>query len=121
MSESDFGAGRIYGFDAGNIRDGAKDAVQQIAKVLEPLGIAWMPGKGDPESDVGPYAEQGAAWAWLGHDGTDYFDLHHTPDDTLDKIDPKALAQNAAAYAVFTYLAAEAEGGFGSAPKAESK
>ena len=121
VSESDFGAGRIYGFDAGNIRDGAKDAVQQIAKVLEPLGIAWMPGKGDPESDVGPYAEQGAAWAWLGHDGTDYFDLHHTPDDTLDKIDPKALAQNAAAYAVFTYLAAEAEGGFGSAPKAESK
>jgi carboxypeptidase Q len=118
VSESDFGAGRIYGFDAGNVSDGAKDAVQQIAKVLEPLGIAWMPGKGDPESDVGPYAQQGAAWAWLGHDGTDYFDLHHTPDDTLDKIDPKALAQNAAAYAVFTYLAAEADGGFGSAPKA---
>jgi Zn-dependent M28 family amino/carboxypeptidase len=120
VSESDFGAGRIYGFDAGNVSDGAKDAVQQIAKVLEPLGIAWMPGKGDPESDVGPYAQQGAAWAWLGHDGTDYFDLHHTPDDTLDKIDPKALAQNAAAYAVFTYLAAEAEGGFGSAPKAKA-
>ena len=118
VSESDFGAGRIYGFDTGNVSDGAKDAVQQIAKALEPLGIAWMPGKGDPESDVGPYAQQGAAWAWLGHDGTDYFDLHHTPDDTLDKIDPKALAQNAAAYAVFTYLAAEAEGGFGSAPKA---
>ena len=117
MAESDFGAGRIYGFDAGNVSDGAREAVQQIAKVLEPLGIAWMPGKGDPESDIGPFAQQGAAWAWLGHDGTDYFDLHHTPDDTLDKIDPKALAQNAAAYAVFTYLAAEAEGGFGSAPK----
>ena len=118
VSESDFGAGRIYGFDAGNVADGAKGAVQQIAQALAPLGIEWMPGKGDPESDVGPYAQEGAAWAWLGHDGTDYFDLHHTPDDTLDKIDPKALAQNAAAYAVFTYLAAEAEGGFGSAPKA---
>ena len=33
------------------------------------------------------------------------------------KIDPQALAQNAAAYAVFAYLAASAEGGFGRAPK----
>ena len=77
-----------------------------------------MAGKGDPESDIGPSTENGVAWAWLGHDGTDYFDLHHTADDTLDKIDPKALAQNVAAYAVFTYLAASADGGFGSAPKA---
>lgn len=58
------------------------------------------------------------AWAWLGHDGTDYFDLHHTSEDTLDKIDPKALAQNVAAYAVFAWLATQAEGDFGSAPVA---
>ena len=50
-------------------------------------------------------------------DGTEYFDLHHTPDDTLDKIDPEALAQNAAAYTVFAFLAAEADGGFGSEAK----
>ena len=118
VSESDFGAGRIYGFDAGNIADEAKDAVRQIATALAPLGIAWMPGDGSPESDVGPYAQAGAAWAWLGHDGTNYFDLHHTADDTLDKIDPQALQQNVAAYTVFTYLAAQAEGSFGSAPKA---
>ena len=49
----------------------------------------------------------GLACATLAQDGTDYFDLHHTPDDTLDKIDPEALAQNVAAYAAFTYLAAE--------------
>ena len=92
--------------------------MQQIATVLAPLGIEYMPGKGDPESDIGPSTERGVAWAWLGHDGTDYFDLHHTADDTLDKIDPQALAQNVAAYAVFTYLAAQADGGFGSAPQA---
>jgi aminopeptidase-like protein len=34
----------------------------------------------------------------LQQDGTDYFDLHHTPDDTLDKIDPEKLRQNVAAY-----------------------
>ena len=115
-AESDFGAGRIYGFDA-RVSPGAQPATQQIAAALAPLGIEPLPGKGDPESDIGPAIENGVAWAWLGHDGTDYFDLHHTADDTLDKIDPKALAQNVAAYAVFAYLAAQADGGFGSASR----
>lgn len=115
-AESDFGAGRIYGFDA-HASAAAQPAIQQIASVLAPLGIEYMPGKGDAESDIGPMTRNGVAWAWLGHDGTDYFDLHHTADDTLDKIDPKVLAQNVAAYTVFTYLAAQAEGDFGSAPK----
>lgn len=116
-AESDFGAGRIYGFDA-SARDLQPAALAQIQQVLAPLGIEWMPGKGDPESDIGPMTQRGMAWAWLGHDGSGYFDLHHNAEDTLDKIDPKDLAQNTAAYAVFTWLAAQAEGGFGSAAKA---
>lgn len=116
VSESDFGAGRIYGFDS-NAPASAKPALDQITKVLAPLGIEYLAGQGDPESDVGPLARYGATWAWLGHDGTDYFDLHHNADDTLDKIDPKALAQNVAAYAVFTYLAAQTDGSFGSTQK----
>jgi hypothetical protein len=115
VAESDFGAGRIYGFNTGAAPH-AQAAVAQIATALKPLGIEAM-AKGGPGPDVGPIAAEGAVWAWLGQDGTDYFDLHHTPDDTLDKIDPAALAQNAAAYAVFAYLAASADGGFGSAPK----
>ena len=43
----------------------------------------------------------------LSQDGTDYFDWHHTDNDTLDKIDPAALAQNVAAWAVTTFLAAQ--------------
>jgi Zn-dependent M28 family amino/carboxypeptidase len=123
VSESDLGAGHIYGFDGGNIAGYAKGAFARIGEALAPLGIETLPGKGDPESDVGPYAAQGAAWAWLGHDATRYFDLHHTADDTLDKIDPQDLAQNVAAYAVYTYLAAEADGDFGSDPanKAEQR
>ncbi len=117
-AESDFGAGRIYGFDS-SARDTQPEALKQIMQALAPLGIEWLPKQGDPESDIGPLTQRGMAWAWLGHDGTHYFDLHHNADDTLDKIDQKDLAQNVAAYAVFTYLAAEAEGGFGSAPKNE--
>ncbi len=115
VAESDFGAGRIYAFNTGAAAH-AKTAAAQIAEALKPLGIEAI-AKGGPGPDVGPIAAEGAVWAWLGQDGTDYFDLHHTPDDTLDKIDPAALAQNVAAYAVFAYLAASADGDFGSAPK----
>lgn len=116
-AESDFGAGRIYGFD-GSARDTQPAAMAAIAGALAPLGVEWMPNQGDPESDIGAMTARGMAWAWLGHDGTDYFDLHHNAEDTLDKIDPKVLAQNVAAYAVFAWLASEAKGGFGSAPQA---
>ena len=119
VAESDFGAGRVYAFNTSSAKQGpAVEASRQIAQVLAPLGIEYTPDEGGPGPDVGPIAQRGAAWGALRQDGTDYFDLHHTPDDTLDKIDPKALAQNAAAYTVFAYLAAEADGTFGSEPKA---
>ena len=115
-AESDFGAGRIYAFNTG-APEHARAATAQIARALAPLGIEYAPDKGGPGPDIGPLAAQGATWAWLAQDGTDYFDLHHTADDTLDKIDPAALAQNVAAYTVFAYLAAEADGDFGSSAK----
>ena len=116
VSESDFGAGRIYSFNS-NAPDSAKAAIAQIAGALKPLGIDVVDGEGGPESDVGPIAQLGATWASLSHDGTHYFDYHHNAEDTLDKIDPNDLAQNVAAYAVFAWLAAQADGSFGSAPK----
>lgn len=114
--ESDFGAGRIYGFNT-SAADGERTASDAIAEVLRPLGIDYLPDQGGPGPDISPLAARGGAWAWLGQDGTGYFDLHHNADDTLDKVDPDAVAQNTAAYAVFAWLAAESEGGFGSAPK----
>lgn len=111
--ESDFGAGRIYAFNT-SAPEHAQAATRQIAQALAPLGIEHAPGQGGPGPDIIPLAAKGAAWAWLAQDGTDYFDLHHTADDTLDKVDPEALAQNVAAWAVFAWLAAEAEGDFGS-------
>jgi carboxypeptidase Q len=115
-AESDFGAGRIYAFNS-NAAPHARGALVQIAEALKPLGIDYAEGKGGPGPDLIPLTQQGAVWAWLAQDGTDYFDYHHTPDDTLDKIDPASLAQNTAAYAVFAYLAASADGSFGSAAK----
>jgi hypothetical protein len=46
-------------------------------------------------------------------DAAPYFDLHHTANDTFDKVDPALVRLNVAAYATLAYLAAQAEGGFG--------
>ncbi|PZO63458.1 MAG: aminopeptidase [Pseudoxanthomonas suwonensis] len=114
VAESDFGAGRIYAFST-SAAEASHPAIARMAEALQPLGIAHTPGEGGPGPDVGPIAALGAAWASLRQDGSDYFDLHHTADDTLDKIEPAALAQNVAAYAVFAWLAADADGDFGDA------
>ncbi len=117
-SESDFGAGRIWGFRA-QVLETALPAIEQIAAALEPLGIVKQPEPGAGGADLGPMRRLGMPAVSLLQDGSDYFDWHHTDNDTLDKIDPKALNQNVAAYAVFGYLAAEAPVAFGPLPPPE--
>jgi hypothetical protein len=117
-TESDFGAGRIWRMSA-SVKPSARGAIEQIAKVIEPIGVAYdatKPGGGG--SDLSQMHAKGMAALSLTQDGTDYFDYHHNANDTLDKIDPKALAQNVAVYATFAYMAAQADGNFGSAPDA---
>ena len=71
--------------------------------------------KGDADgTDVEPTIKAGAPWISLGQDGTRYFDYHHTPDDTLDKIDPAQLRQNVAAW---TAVLAILSGGIEPEPK----
>lgn len=115
-AESDFGAGRIYALRAG-VSDAARPRIAAIGALLAPLGIALENSGGGAGPDIGAMAGNGMAWAQLAQDGSDYFDYHHTANDTLDKVDPRALDQQVAAYAVLAYLAAQADGGFGSGQK----
>jgi carboxypeptidase Q len=105
-TESDFGSGDIWRFDS-RVDEEKLLQMAAIAKVLEPLGIA--PGnntaRGGP--DLKYLREMGVPIVSLLQDGQDYFDFHHTADDTFDKIAPRALDQNVAAYAAFMYLVAE--------------
>jgi len=117
-TESDFGSGPVWRMSA-SVKPEARAAVAQIAGVLAPLGVAYdenRPGGGG--SDLSQMHAKGMAALSLTQDGTMYFDYHHNANDTLDKIDPKDLAQNVAVYAAYAYMAAEAEGDFGSAPDA---
>jgi carboxypeptidase Q len=98
-SESDFGADRIWRVDFG-LPDSAKALVARLTSALAALGIG--PGS-DPASggtDVGELVKSGVPVIDLQQDGTRYFDLHHTADDTLDKIDRVQLEQNVAAWAI---------------------
>jgi Zn-dependent M28 family amino/carboxypeptidase len=113
--ESDFGAGRVYALRAG-VDPAAWPVIEQIGTVLAPLGVVTERTGGSPGPDVGPIVALGAPWAQLAQDGTDYFDYHHTANDTLDKIDPKALDQQVAAYAALAYLAAQSQVDFGRVP-----
>jgi len=106
-TESDFGADTIWQF-VSNVNKAANPAIDAISRVITPLGIVRGPSdvkNGGP--GIIPLAMQGVPTIRLNQNGMDYFDLHHTPDDTLDKIDPDKLAQNVAAYAAVIYLAAE--------------
>ena len=113
LVESDFGAGRVWKVDSrlGKEREAEAKALQQA---LAPLGIA--PGALDKAegSDIGPLLADGLAGVALAQDGTYYFDLHHTPDDTLDKVDPEDLRQNVAAW---TTMLAVLSGGIEAEPK----
>jgi len=113
VAESDFGAGRIYAIDA-RVSDAAWPVIEAIQRELEPLGIELGGRQASGGPDFSPAARLGVAAVDLRQDGTDYFDYHHTINDTLDKIDSDDLAQNAAAYAVLAWLGAQSLVDFGS-------
>ena len=96
--ESDFGADRVWRVDF-HLPETAKPLADQIASALQPLGIGRGQQKAGGGADVQAIIRNNnLAVIDLQQDGTRYFDLHHTPDDTLDKIDPEQLRQNVAAW-----------------------
>ena len=106
--ESDFGAERVWRVDL-NFAPANKPLGAKVSAALAPMGIVTGAAKAGGGTDVEPIiAAQKLAVVDLQQDGTRYFDLHHTPDDTLDKIDPAQLEQNVAAWtAVLKVLANE--------------
>jgi carboxypeptidase Q len=108
--ESDFGAGRVWQVNF-NLPASADALKVKIAAALAPLGISKGTLIAGDGADVGPIrTEQKLGAIDLSQDGTKYFDLHHTPDDTLDKIDKAELRQNVAAWATVIALLASYTG-----------
>ena len=112
-SESDFGAGPIYGLQSSsNVSPNAIHVVDTMAGLMGKLGVSRRSGDTSGGPDMIPLAALGVPALNLMQDGTDYFDLHHTPDDTFDKVNPEHMRQNLAVWTVFTFIAAEWPGSF---------
>jgi carboxypeptidase Q len=107
--ESDFGADRIYELALPKSVQESEFA-KAVLRVLTPIGVLLTErAVEDVGTDVGPSVEAGVPGFLLEQDGMRYFDIHHTPDDTLDKIDRTQLDQNVAAWAALVWLAADSD------------
>lgn len=96
--ESDFGADRIWRFDS-NFRETNPALHKTIAAAVARFGVSSSTDIATGGADLNIVRDQKGALIDLQQDGTRYFDLHHTPDDTLDKIDIMQLRQNVAVWA----------------------
>jgi carboxypeptidase Q len=87
-------------------QDVAVGQLDDLLQLLSPLGAtrARLGGSG---ADVGPLKTLGAACLGLNVDGRLYFNTHHTSADTVDKVDPRELADCAVTLAVAAYVIAD--------------
>ena len=91
-AEADFGGDRVWSFRA-SLANPKSPLLADLTNKLAPLGIGPGSGEAHGGTDVGPMVLLGTPVIDLEQDGTRYFDIHHTADDTLDKIDRAQLAQ----------------------------
>ena len=80
--------------------------LQEIAKLLSGIGADRIAATGGG-ADIGPIMREGVPGAALNVEGSRYFDIHHTPADTLDKVNPRELALCVATMAVMAYVVAD--------------
>jgi carboxypeptidase Q len=105
MLESDGGVFDPAGFGFTG-PDGARRTVTAIAGLLKSLGADKIEAAGGG-ADIGPSVAAAGIPAMSHLVSGDYFLIHHTPADTMDRITPKQMADNAAAIAVMVYTVAD--------------
>ena len=104
--ESDSGAAHPLGFDVKMISSSI-DLLRPVLNVLQSFGAtAMQPSTYPPGADIAAMSEAGVPALGVLQDGRTYFNYHHTAADTLDKVVPGELRENAAAMAVMGYALA---------------
>lgn len=101
--ESDSGAAHPLGFEA-RVSKPAADVLRPLMNVLQSFGANVLHDSSyAPGADIAAMSESGVPALGLMQDGRTYFNYHHTAADTLDKVVPAELRENAAAMAVIAY------------------
>lgn len=121
--ESDNGAQHIVSFQmpAGAVN---MPAIQALHGALAPIGVVFdldpVRFGGD---DIGHLVPLGVPQMGLRQENSHYFDIHHSAEDTLDKVDPVEMDKAVAAWAATIYAIAEGQVDFrkAAAPPAPKK
>ena len=103
--ESDRGAGHPLGFEV-MAKPEVLPLLAPVSQVLQSSGAGLLKLTEGTEADISPLGDAGVPSFGLWQDTRTYFNYHHTAADTLDKVNPEELAENAAAMAVLAYALA---------------
>ena len=104
--ETDAGAAPPVGFTS-TLEGAELERIQSRMRVLSRIAPMYFRSSRQTGADTSPLTAAGIVGFGLVPNPRYYFDYHHTDADTLDKVDPKALAQNTAALAALAYTLAE--------------
>ncbi len=107
--EADFGAGPVWRL-ASRVNPAQLPAVDQIHRAMQPFKLERGGNEATGGADLDGLARLGMAILSPDLDGSNYFDVHHTANDTLAQVDPAAVRQSAAAFAAAIWLAAQYPG-----------
>jgi hypothetical protein len=107
--ESDLGADQIWSVSLpkGSAQTAAMGAFRSVLPGLKAIASREPPREGG--SDISGLMAMGVPFVDFNQDASRYFDLHHSADDTLDKVNPENLAQNVAVWAAFLYTVANSD------------
>jgi Zn-dependent M28 family amino/carboxypeptidase len=104
--ESDSGAAHPFGFEV-KASPAAVDALRPVQAALQSIGATVLQASTySPGADIAGMSEAGVPAFGVMQDGRTYFNYHHSAADTLDKVVPAELRENAAAMAVMAYALA---------------
>jgi len=104
--ESDSGAAAPMGFTT-TLKGDALTALEKQIAPLKAVGAATLDPQAETGADTSFLVEAGVPGFGFAPDPLHYFDYHHTPADTLDKVDPTELARDSAAVAALSWILAE--------------
>jgi Zn-dependent M28 family amino/carboxypeptidase len=118
--ESDAGSGLPNGL-SWNAGASAEPVVAAIAELLAPAATLELENRGSGGADISRMLTAGVPLFGLRQDSTRYFDLHHTANDTADKLEPESLDRCVAVVAVWAYVAADIPTPFERIPEEKRK
>jgi carboxypeptidase Q len=108
VNETDGGAGHPVGLNL-KTKPEVKKMFEPIAAILQEIGAGTLNLAEHVGADTEPIEKAGVPAFSPMQDNRFYFNYHHTAADTLDKIVPRELQENAAVVAVAAYAFANAE------------